>query len=102
MRLAIPILVVALVFTSAWPARAAGQDASLPAQTPAPTDAEKEALLNRVIANQKKNEQAQLIYERVERVESRKGAPGAAPETKITRAVPVGTGTARLSVGPEG
>jgi hypothetical protein len=102
MRLAIPTLIFALVFIAASPGRVPGQSPSSLAQMAPPTAAEKQALLDRVIANQKGNEQAQLIYERVERVESRKGAPGAAPETKIMRAVPAGTGTARLPVGPEG
>lgn len=82
--------------------RVPAQGTSSAAQRPAPGEAEKQALLERVIVNQKKNEQAQLIYERVERVESRKGAPGTAPEIKTTRSVPAGTGTAHIPLGSEG
>jgi hypothetical protein len=102
MRLAIPISAFVLILALACPGRVPAQVASPEIQLPAPSEAEKQALLDRVIANQKKNEQAQLIYERVERVESRKGPPGTPPEIKITRSVPAGTGTARIPLGSEG
>lgn len=81
--------------------------AALPAQDLAPaqasqTDAERHALLERVITNQKKNDEAQLTYERIERLESRKGSAGTPPEIKISRAVPAGTGVDRIPVGPDG
>jgi hypothetical protein len=81
--------------------------AALPAQDLAParapqTDAERHALLERVITNQKTNDEAQLTYERIERLESRKGSAGAPPEIKISRAVPAGTGVDRIPVGPDG
>jgi hypothetical protein len=66
------------------------------------TEAEKHALLDRVIANQKKNDEAQATCERLERLEIRKGAAGAPPEVKISRAVPAGTGVDRIPVGPDG
>jgi hypothetical protein len=85
-----------LVCTVALPA----QDLA-PAQAPQ-TDAERHALLERVIANQKKNDDALLTYERIERLESRRGSAGAPPEIKISRAVPAGTGVDRIPVGPDG
>lgn len=74
----------------------------LPPPQPPQTEAEKLALLERVIANQKKNDEAQSTCERIERLESRKGPPGTLPEVKISRAVPAGTGIDRIPVGPDG
>jgi hypothetical protein len=59
-------------------------------------------LLEHVIANQKKNDLAQSTYERLERLEIRKGAGSQPPEIKTTRAVPAGTGIDRIPVGPDG
>jgi alkylhydroperoxidase family enzyme len=72
-----------------------------PAQTPQ-TESEKLALLERVIANQKKNDEAQSTCERLERLEARKGPPGTPPEIKFSRAIPAGTGVDRIPVGPDG
>jgi alkylhydroperoxidase family enzyme len=66
------------------------------------SDTEKLALLDRVIANQKKNDDAQSIYERLERLESHKGPASTPPEIKISRAVPAGTGVDHIPVGPDG
>jgi hypothetical protein len=64
---------------------------------------EQHALLERVIANQKKTDLAQFTYERLERLEIHKGAAGPQPpEIKTTRAVPAGTGIGRIPVGPDG
>jgi hypothetical protein len=82
---------------------------SLPAQdlpavqaAPARTEAERREVFDRVIANQKKNDAAGAIYERMERLEARKGPAGSAPEIKISRAVPAGTGVDHIPVGPDG
>jgi hypothetical protein len=81
----------------------AAREPNLPDRTPPPTDAEKSALLDRVIANQKSDDVAQFTYERLERQEIRKGVGGVQPpEVKITRAVPAGTGVDRIPVGPDG
>ena len=57
-------------------------------------------LFNRVIANQKKAEAALEVYERVERVETRKSPNDPAPPTiKITRVIPSGTGMVKIPVG---
>ncbi len=74
-------------------------DASLPAPQ---SEDEKRAMLERVIANQKKNDEAESIYERIERKEIRKSPAGSPPEVKISRTVPAGTGTDHIPVGPDG
>ncbi len=77
------------------------QDASIPV-VQSEVD-EQRALLEHVIANQKKNDLAQFTYERLERLEIQKGAAGSQPpEIKTTRAVPAGTGIDRIPVGPDG
>ena len=64
---------------------------------------EQQALLERVIANQKKDDLAQFTYERLERLETQKSTNGSQPpEIKTTRAVPAGTGVDRIPVGPNG
>jgi hypothetical protein len=74
-----------------------------PEPVPPPTDTEKNTLLDRVIANQKKDDVAQFTYERLERQEMRKGFGGKQPlEVKVTRAVPAGTGVDRIPVGADG
>jgi hypothetical protein len=62
---------------------------------------EQRSLLERVIANQKKDELAQFTYERIERLEVQK-SPGTKPDIKTTRAVPAGTGIDRIPMGPDG
>src|SRR5467141_4356113 len=64
---------------------------------------EKPEFFNRVIANQKKGEAALDLYERIERVETRKNPSDAAPPAiKILRVVPSGTGMFRIPVGDDG
>jgi hypothetical protein len=88
---------------SAQELRTAGRPADAPDPAPPPTDSERSVLLDRVIANQKRDDIAQFTYERLERQELRKGFGGTQPlEVKITRAVPAGTGVDRIPVGPDG
>jgi hypothetical protein len=99
MRLATAILVTSLL--------AACGTRSLAQEAPAPLLQseldEQRTLLERVIANQKRNDIAQATFERLERLEIHKGtAPGQPPEIKTTRAVPAGTGIDRIPVGPDG
>ena len=64
---------------------------------------ENNALMERVIANQKKDDLAQFVYERIERLEIRKNPNGTQPaEVKISRAIPAGTGIDRIPVGADG
>ena len=89
-----------LVSTVRPPATAAQTpDASLPASQ---SEDEKRAMLERVVANQKKNDEAESIYERIERKEVRKTPAGSPPEVKISRTVPAGTGIDHIPVGPDG
>jgi len=55
-----------------------------------------------VIANQKKNDTAVDLFERIERVESKKTTGDAPPDVKVSRVVPAGTGAAHIPLGPDG
>src|SRR5271169_3764942 len=60
-------------------------------------------LFNRVIANQKKAEAALDLYERIERVETRKNLSDPNPPSiKINRVIPSGTGMVKIPVGADG
>lgn len=60
-------------------------------------------LFNRIIANQKQGEAALEVYERIERVETRKSPSDPAPlSAKIARVIPSGTGMVKIPVGPDG
>jgi hypothetical protein len=68
-----------------------------------PDDQWNHALFYRVVENQKKNDAAMDLYERIERVESRKtNGDNQTTEVKTSRVVPAGTGAAHLPVGPDG
>jgi hypothetical protein len=68
-----------------------------------PDDQWNHALFYRVVENQKKNDAAMDLYERIERVESRKtNGDNQTTEVKTSRVVPAGTGAAPLPVGPDG
>src|SRR5208283_3255583 len=65
--------------------------------------AEQQARINRVLDLEKKNEEANDLYERLERVEIRKNSGDAQPLTvKISRVVPAGTGVDHIPVGADG
>jgi hypothetical protein len=75
------------------------------AATPPPpqTEAEKTALLDLVLVNEKKGDEAMNLYERVERVELLKNAGD--PQTgdvKVSRVIPAGTGVDHIPIGPDG
>src|SRR5260370_29324515 len=100
MRLLTAIFVVSLI--AAGGGALLAQDGS-PAPVLQSEQQEQQALLERVIANQKKNDLAQFTYERLERQEIQKSTAGSQPpEVKITRAVPAGTGVDRIPVAPNG
>jgi hypothetical protein len=77
---------------------ALGQEAVPP---PPQTDQEKAALLDLVLSNQKKSDEAMNVYERIERVDTRKNA-GDAVQSKVSRVIPAGTGVDHLPMGPDG
>jgi len=61
------------------------------------------ALFDRVVENQKKNDAAMDLYERLERVEIHKvNGENQSTEVKVSRVVPAGTGAAHLPMGPDG
>ncbi len=70
---------------------------------PAPDEQWNKSLFDRVIENQKKNDAAMDLYERLERVETRKTAGDTqTTDIKVARVVPAGTGAAHLPMGPDG
>jgi len=63
----------------------------------------KPELFNRIIANQKKAEASLDLYERTERVETRKNSSDPNPPViKVSRVIPSGTGTVRIPIGEDG
>jgi hypothetical protein len=96
-RLFTPIAVLLL----AAPVRTAAQSAvsdSAPAVAPEPSK-----LLEHVISNQKKDEAALEVYERIERVESRKNPNDPSPAViKTARVIPSGTGMDKIPVDADG
>jgi hypothetical protein len=90
--------VLLAVFFLAAPAGAVAQSAVPPAAAPEPSP-----LLDRVIANEKKDEAALEVYERMERLETRKNPNDPDPTSvKITRVIPSGTGTDKIPVNADG
>ena len=89
------LLAVGSLLASAQEPPAKGGGASL-------ADADSD-VMRRVISGAKEAERALYLYERIERVESRKEAGDAAPQSvKISRVVPAGTGIAKIPLGPDG
>jgi hypothetical protein len=69
----------------------------------APGDTTSKELIGRVIEGVREADRAQYLYERIERVESRKDPGDAVPQSiKISRVVPAGTGIAKISLGTDG
>ncbi len=93
---------IAFLFVTA-PADVAAQSvvpvpASEPVVAPEPSK-----LLDRVITNQKKDEAALDLYERIERLETRKNPNDPVPASvKIARVVPSGTGMDKIPVNADG
>jgi hypothetical protein len=74
----------------------------VPDSTPA-IAAAKPSLFDRVVANQRRNEEAGDVYERIERLEIRKSpSDPAISSVKITRVIPSGTGMYHIPLGPDG
>jgi hypothetical protein len=91
---------VGLLFLAAPIALAAQSAASPPA---AESNPEPTKLVRRVIANQKKDEAALEVYERIERLETRKNASDASPAVvRISRVIPSGTGMDKIPLGADG
>lgn len=83
------------------PSGAPGQSAVSVSDPPVAPDSSK--LLDRVINNQKKDEAALDLYERIERLETRKNPKDPAPASlKIARVIPSGTGMDKIPVNADG
>ncbi len=92
--------IIMLLFLTV-PARTEAQSAA-PASDPAVAP-EPAKLLDRVITNQKKDEAASEVYERIERLETRKNSNDPAPlSVKIARVIPSGTGMDKIPVNADG
>ena len=60
-------------------------------------------VMRQVITGAKEAERALYLYERIEKVESRKDAGDTAPQSvKVSRVVPAGTGIAKITLGADG
>ena len=96
-RALVPLAIILL----AAPGGAAAQCA-VPTREPAAAG-DPAPLLDRVIANQKNDEAALDVYERMERLETRKNPNDADPASvKITRVIPSGTGLDKIPVNADG
>ncbi len=96
-RAFVPIAVLSSAFAAVAAAQSIAPD-STPTIGPAKPD-----LFVRIIANQKRGEAALDLYERIERVESRKIPSDLAPTAvKISPVIPSGTGMFRIPVGDDG
>jgi hypothetical protein len=96
----LPTAILAISMIAACGGASLAQEAQAPALRSEVDD--QQALLERVIANQKKNDLAMFTYERLERLETLKNGHAQPAEVKTTRAVPAGTGTDHITVGPDG
>ncbi len=91
------VILLFLVLAASGAAQSSAPD-SAPTISPA-----KSELVERVIANQKKDEEALDLYERIERLETSKNPNSPVPAAvKISRVVPSGTGMDRIPMGPDG
>lgn len=99
MRASCLILVAGLL--PAIPSIAWAQSSSTP--TPPQTEAARAALLDRVIVNEEKSDEAMNFYERIERVETKKHASDPDPaDIHVFRVVPAGTGVDHIAIGLDG
>jgi hypothetical protein len=91
------IAVLSLAFVAAAAAQSAPPDSATTIGPARPDH------FNRIIANQKKGEEALDLYQRIERVETRKNPGDAAPAVvKVSRVIPSGTGMFRIPLDIDG
>src|ERR1700739_1618318 len=96
-RASIPMALLSLALAVYAAAQSAVQETT-PAIGPPKPD-----LFKRIITNQKKDEAAMDLYERVERVETRKNSSDPNPPVvKVSRVIPSGTGMYKIAVGDDG
>lgn len=93
----IPMALLSLALAADAAAQSAVPDTT-PATGPAKPD-----LFKRIISNQKKDEAAMDLYERLERVETRKNSSDPNPPVvKVSRVIPSGTGMYKIAVSEDG
>ncbi len=94
--------VLALLAAALFAAVLAAQN--LPSNSAAdPTADQQRAIVDRAISSQHRNDLALDLYERVERIETRKNPADPQPlGVETVRVFPAGTGTDRISLGPNG
>ncbi len=97
MRLYVALFIVLTVAASPAPS-----NPQQPVTTNSLSDPVERSKFELVVANQKKNDAAVDLFERIERVESKKTAGDAPPDVKVSRVVPAGTGAAHIQLGPDG
>lgn len=97
-------ILLSLVITLAFCPGTAGLRAALSSfDDPAPSAAEREALLKRVIANQHRDDAATDLYEHIEHRQARKSAEESTIiQDQAFRVIPTGTGNAKIPVRPDG
>jgi hypothetical protein len=79
----------------------AGQQSSVPSSAPTMSP-DPSSLFERVITNQKRDDAALEVYERVERLETRKNPNDPSPASaKFSRVIPSGTGMTKIPIGPD-
>jgi hypothetical protein len=101
MRARLLILVAGFGLLPAIAAIPMAQNAAPP--FPPQTEAEKTALLDLVLVNEKKGDEAMNLYERIERVELLKNAGDPQPgDIKVSRVFPAGTGVDHIPIGVDG
>jgi hypothetical protein len=100
---ALPLILVAGLLPALAATSFAQEAAVAPSPPPPQTRGEKDALLDLVLGNVKKSDEAMNFYERVERLELRKsGADALSGDVKVSRVIPAGTGVDHIPVGPDG
>lgn len=92
------IMELSLLLPFALPAPAQTGTAELRADAASPR-----ADFVRIVENQKKNDAALDLFERIERVEVKRSTSDIQPpEVKISRVIPAGTGNDHIALGPDG
>jgi|SRR5580658_9517364 hypothetical protein len=100
---ALRLILVAGLLPALAAASFAQEAAVAPSPPPPQTQGEKDALLDLVLGNVKKSDEAMNFYERVERLEMRKsGADALSGDVKVSRVIPAGTGVDHIPIGPDG
>jgi hypothetical protein len=81
---------------------ATASPAADPGSAAAPDAAATKSKFEIVVENQKKNDTAMDLFERIERVELKKTYSDPQPDIKTSRVIPAGTGVDHIPVGPDG